>query len=69
MARADRALGVTQNIVLGLADPSSRLFQLVTGIPGNAPEEILMPDGGHAAQHLCNIEMMSRRLCPPYGSM
>jgi arylformamidase len=29
------------DIVLGLADPSSRLFQLVTGIPGNAPEEIM----------------------------
>jgi len=26
-------------------------------------------DGGHAAQHLSNIEMASRRLCPPYGSM
>ncbi|MEA2949936.1 MAG: hypothetical protein QOI40_5266 [Alphaproteobacteria bacterium] len=26
------------------------------------------PDGGHAAQHLSNIEMASRRLCPPYGS-
>src|SRR5437870_901146 len=25
-------------------------------------------DGGHAAQHLSNIEMASRRLCPPYGS-
>jgi hypothetical protein len=23
------------------------------------------PDGGHAAQHLSNIEMASRRLCPP----
>jgi arylformamidase len=28
------------DVVLGLADPSSRLFQVVTGIPGNAPEEI-----------------------------
>src|SRR6266567_1680238 len=27
------------------------------------------PYGGHAAQHLSNIEMASRRLCPPYGSM
>ncbi len=27
------------------------------------------PDGGHAAQHLSNIEMASRRLSPPYGSM
>ena len=26
------------------------------------------PDGGHAAQHLCNIEMASRRLCPLYDS-
>jgi hypothetical protein len=26
------------------------------------------PDGGHAAQHLSNIKMASRRLCPPYGS-
>jgi hypothetical protein len=27
------------------------------------------PGGGHAAQHLSNIEMARRRLCPPYGSM
>ena len=27
------------------------------------------PDGGHVAQHLSNIEMASRRLCPPYGSI
>src|SRR4051812_20009414 len=25
--------------------------------------------GRHAAQHLRNIEMAYRRLCPPYGSM
>jgi arylformamidase len=31
------------DIVLGLADPSSRLFQLVTGIPGDTAEEILTP--------------------------
>src|SRR5947208_10283879 len=28
-----------------------------------------VPDGGHAAQHLCNIEIASRRLCPTYGSI
>jgi len=28
------------DILLGLADPSSRLFQLVTNLPGNAPEEV-----------------------------
>jgi arylformamidase len=28
------------DIMLGLADPSSRLFQLVTGIPGNALEKV-----------------------------
>jgi arylformamidase len=28
------------DIVLGLADPSSRLFQLVTNMPGNAPEQV-----------------------------